>query len=62
MENQCILVIDNNEQDVELVGNLLKFEDYEILEADNIEKGRQLARAHHPVLILIDISLLPRMD
>jgi CheY-like chemotaxis protein len=39
----------------------LQTKNFQIIEAENAEKGIQLARNHHPDLILMDIQL-PGMD
>jgi CheY-like chemotaxis protein len=61
MENKTILVVEDNELNMKLVRSLLQLENYQIIEADNAEKGIQLAHDHHPDLILMDIQL-PGMD
>ena len=61
MENKTIIVVEDNELNMKLVRSLLQLENYQIIEADNAEKGIQLARDHHPDLILMDIQL-PGMD
>ena len=61
MENKTILVVEDNELNMKLVRSLLQLENYKVLEAENAEKGIQLARDHHPDLILMDIQL-PGMD
>ena len=42
---------------LKLVRNLLKIGRYRILEARDAETGIELAQAHHPALILMDIQL-----
>ena len=61
MENKTILVIEDNELNMKLVRSLLQLQKYKVIEAENAEKGIQLARDHHPDLILMDIQL-PGMD
>jgi len=61
VENKTILVIEDNEINIRLVRSVLQPENYQIIEADNAENGIQLARDHHPDLILMDIQL-PGMD
>lgn len=61
MENKTILIIEDNELNMKLVRSLLQLEKYQVIEAENAEKGIQLARDHHPDLILMDIQL-PGMD
>lgn len=46
---------------MKLVRSLLQLEKYQVIEAENAEKGIQLARDHQPDLILMDIQL-PGMD
>ena len=61
MESKTILVIEDNELNMKLVRSLLQLQKYKIIEAENAEKGIQLARDHRPDLILMDIQL-PGMD
>ena len=61
MANETILVIEDNEMNMKLVRSLLQIGKYRVLEAIDAETGIQLAREHHPDLILMDIQL-PGMD
>jgi len=61
MANETVLVIEDNEMNMKLVRSLLQIGKYSILEAIDAENGIQLAREHHPDLILMDIQL-PGMD
>jgi CheY-like chemotaxis protein len=61
VENKTILVIEDNELNMKLVRSLLQLQKYKVIEAENGEKGIQLARDHHPDLILMDLQL-PGMD
>ena len=61
MESKTILVVEDNELNMKLVRSLLQLANYQIIEANNAENGIQLARDHHPDLILMDIQL-PGMD
>ena len=61
MGNKTILIVEDNELNMKLVRSLLQLQKYNIIEAENAEKGLQLARDHHPDLILMDIQL-PGMD
>jgi CheY-like chemotaxis protein len=56
-----ILVIEDNELNMKLVRSLLQLGDFEVAEAENAEKGIQLARDWQPDLLLMDIQL-PGMD
>ena len=61
MESKTILVIEDNELNMKLVRSLLEIGKYRSLEAEDAERGIQLAREKHPDLILMDIQL-PGMD
>ena len=61
MANETVLVIEDNEMNMKLVRSLLQIGKYSVLEASDAENGIQLAREHHPELILMDIQL-PGMD
>ena len=56
-----ILVIEDNETNIYLVGFILKKNDYEIIEARSGEEGIELAVKKKPDLILMDIQL-PGID
>ena len=59
--NKTVLVIEDHELNMKLVRAFLEIGSYEVLEAVDAETGIQLAREHHPDLILMDIQL-PGMD
>jgi len=61
MANETVLVVEDNEMNMKLVRSLLHLGKYQVLEAVDAENGIQLAREHHPDLILMDIQL-PGMD
>jgi len=61
MKSKTILVIEDNELNMKLVRSLLKFGNYEVLEAVDAETGMQLIRKHRPDLVLMDVQL-PGMD
>ena len=61
MANETVLVIEDNEMNMKLARSLLQIGKYNVLEAVDAEVGIQLAREHHPDLILMDIQL-PGMD
>ena len=61
MEGKRILVVEDDELNMKLVGDVLKLAHYALLEATDAETGIQLAREQHPDLILMDIHL-PGMD
>ena len=57
MGNKSILVIEDNDLNMKLVRGLLAIGQYTIMEAFDAESGIQMAREHHPDLILMDIQL-----
>jgi CheY-like chemotaxis protein len=59
--NKTVLVIEDNEMNMKLARSLLQIGKYNVLKAFDAENGIQLAREHHPDLILMDIQL-PGMD
>lgn len=61
MAQELILLIEDNEKNLKLVRDLLQFNGYETIEAITAEEGIEIARTHHPALILMDIQL-PGMD
>ena len=61
MAKKTVLVIEDNEMNMKLARSLLQIGKYSVLEAIDAENGIQLAREHHPDLILMDIQL-PGMD
>lgn len=61
MDNFKILVIEDNMMNMKLVRSLLRLKNFEVIEADNGEKGIKLVEEHMPNLILMDIQL-PGID
>lgn len=61
MKNRSVLVVEDNPMNRELVTELLEMEGYSVLLAENAELGIEMAKAHHPDVILMDMSL-PGMD
>ena len=61
MKSQTVLIIEDNELNMKLVRSMLQLAHYEIVEAQNAERGIELAREHLPNLILMDIQL-PGID
>ena len=61
MKDNTILIIEDDETNMSLIRSVLELGKCQILEAENAEKGIQLAREHHPNLILMDIRL-PEMN
>src|SRR4249919_2337804 len=56
-----ILIVEDNERNLKLVRDVLDHLGYRTLEASDAESGIELARAHRPDLILMDIQL-PGVD
>ena len=52
-----ILVVEDNEQNRILMRQILTHHGYEVLEAPDGLTGLQMARAHMPALILLDIQM-----
>ena len=61
MPTKTVLVIEDNDLNMEIVVAALALCNYQALQATDAETGIQLARAHMPNLILMDIQL-PGMD
>ena len=57
MDDNSILVIEDDERNMKLIRGVLQLGKGQILEAKSAEEGIQLARVHHPNLILMDIRL-----
>ena len=56
-----ILIVEDDEKNLKLMRHLLEFKGYRTLEAMTAGAGIELAKAHHPDLVLMDIKL-PDMD
>jgi two-component system cell cycle response regulator DivK len=56
-----ILVVEDNEKNLILIKDVLKYYGYEVIEAENGKIGVELAKQHQPALILMDIQM-PVMD
>jgi two-component system, cell cycle response regulator len=61
MKTSTVMVVEDNPLNMKLVRSLLKLKGYQVIEAENAETAIQLAAAHQPDLILMDIQL-PGMD
>jgi two-component system, cell cycle response regulator DivK len=59
--SKTILVIEDNPEERNIFASYLEFVGGRLLEAENGERGLDLARTHHPDLILMDLSM-PIMD
>jgi two-component system cell cycle response regulator DivK len=61
MAGELILIVEDNEKNLKLVRDVLRFCKYETLEAISAELGIKLAADHQPDLVLMDIQL-PGID
>jgi two-component system cell cycle response regulator DivK len=61
MTGELILIVEDNEKNLKLVRDLLRFKGYQTLDAATAADGIRLAEQHQPHLILMDIGL-PDMD
>ena len=59
--NPLVLIVDDNEKNRRLVGDLLRAAGFRTLDAGNAAEGIALATAHLPDVILMDLQL-PDMD
>jgi len=57
----CILIVEDNEANLNLVRYLLEHRGYAIVTAVDGNAGVKMARAHHPDLILCDLQM-PGLD
>ena len=58
---KTVLIVEDNELNMKLFNDLLEAHGYATLKTASGIEALELARAHHPDLILMDIQL-PRMD
>jgi CheY-like chemotaxis protein len=61
MAQKCVLVVDDDEDSRLICRELLSHHGYRVVEADNGEDGIELALAHSPDLVLVDMRL-PQCD
>ncbi len=59
--NDLVLIIEDNDKNLKLARDLLRYHGFETIEAMNAEDGIVLARDRSPRLVLMDIQL-PGMD
>ena len=55
--SQTVLIVEDNELNMKLFNDLLEANGYKTLQARKGVEGVELARRHHPDLILMDIQL-----
>jgi two-component system cell cycle response regulator DivK len=58
---ELILIVEDNDKNLKLQRDVLRFHGFDTIEATNAEDGVALARERHPQLVLMDIQL-PGMD
>lgn len=58
---ELILIVEDNDKNLKLARDLLRFHGFDTIEATNAEDGIVLARERKPHLVLMDIQL-PGMD
>jgi two-component system cell cycle response regulator DivK len=58
---ELILIVEDNDKNLKLTRDLLRFHGFETIEARSAEDGIALARGRTPQLVLMDIQL-PGMD
>jgi two-component system cell cycle response regulator DivK len=56
-----ILIVEDNDKNLKLARDLLRYHGFETIEATNAEDGIALAKSRKPSLVLMDIQL-PGMD
>jgi len=61
MAGELVLIIEDNDKNLKLIRDVLRFNGYQTAEAMTAEDGLALARSQPPALILLDIHL-PGMD
>ena len=59
--SDLVLLVEDNEKNMKLARDLLRFHGFDTIEANNAEDGITLARERQPRLVLMDIQL-PGMD
>lgn len=60
-DKQTILVVDDEQDLLDLIEYNLKKEGFDVLKAEDGLEGIEMARKHHPDLVLLDI-MMPKMD
>jgi CheY-like chemotaxis protein len=57
MAGELVLIVEDNEPNFKLARDVLRFKGYRTLEARTGAEGLELARAHRPDLVLLDVRL-----
>jgi two-component system cell cycle response regulator DivK len=61
MAGECVLVVEDNERNMKLLRDVLAARGYQTLEATSGSVAVELARAHAPDVVLMDVQL-PELD
>ena len=61
MLNKLVLIVEDNARNLELVQDILEFRGFQTLTASSGNQAVELARLHHPDVVLMDIQL-PDID
>jgi two-component system cell cycle response regulator DivK len=61
MPNELVLIVEDNDKNLKLARDVLRFAGYRTIEATDGETGVRLAAEHSPAIILMDIQL-PGID
>jgi CheY-like chemotaxis protein len=61
MSGELVLVVDDNTTNLTLISEILEFDGYRVLKAEDAEAAQEIIRSTLPDLILMDIAL-PGMD
>lgn len=60
-KNKKILITEDEKSMLQALGDTFKSQNFDVFEAENGEKGLEVAFKEHPDVILIDI-VMPKMD
>ena len=55
--SKCVMIVEDNELNMKLFNDLLEAQNYQTIQTNNGRDALELARAHRPDLILMDIQL-----
>ncbi len=61
LKRQLVLVVEDDPHDREIYGRVLWYNGFDVLFAHDGVEGLEMAQAHHPDLVLLDL-MIPRLD
>jgi two-component system phosphate regulon response regulator PhoB len=61
MSKRTVLLADDDQALRRLISTTLGTEDFDLLQARDGEEALELARSHHPALVLLDVNM-PKLD